>query len=160
MRSVFFYILLTHCFLAQSQDVMKLKFVGNELSNTKNKSFVNNTYIFLEGKDTLKLNIKLPYDSENREVVNRGFYRNCLLKEGEEYEIRLKKICLDKIPFAYHSYYRSNTKLDSTDCSHFLEYQSDTDFKYQGNYGMYVDFDNYLYQVVSLYPSEGCSLRE
>lgn len=140
----------------KAQDKLKLHYVTHNYNETKNKSFINNELVFLKNKDTLRMNIKVPFDSKKAEIIDLGIFYNCHLKPGILYIFELKKICLTDIPEMYNSYYRLNAVFDENDCSKYKELELNTAYEYKGNYGMYIDINNVLYQIIGLSPNEEC----
>lgn len=150
-------LLFSHCDAQEGLVLENVKYVGKAYEDTKNKSFVNKRMLFLKGKDTLYVNVKLPFDANESRIIDSGLYRDCLLQEGNIYTLRLKGICLSDIPSEYESYYESNAVFsNSKDCSQFVEYKKDSKYIYKGRYSRYVDFHGRIYEVVGLSPSDGC----
>jgi len=145
--------------LCNAQQKLIGNYIGHNYKTTKNRSFINNQLLFLSGTDTLHLNVKVPFDIKCTEIANFGIYYNCHLKQDSLYTIDLKKICLNDIPQIHNSYYRTNTVFDKEDCSKFIEIEKDTDYEYKGNYGMYVDIENVLYQITGVSPDAECFLH-
>jgi len=135
-----------------------IKYLGKSYEGTKNTSFVSKRMSFLNGEDSVFINIRLPFDVADSEIIDRGLYSNCILQEGSIYTLQLKKICLTAIPKEYESYYRTNAIFsDSSDCSLFVETEKNTKYMYKGKYERYVDINNRIYEVVSVSPSSGCN---
>jgi len=135
-----------------------MKYLGKSYEGTKNKSFVNKRMSFLNGNDSVFINVKLPFNEADSKIIDAGLYRNCILQEGNIYTLQLKKICLTNIPNEYESYYKTNAIFsDSRDCSSFVETKKDTQYIYKGRYDRYVDINNRIYEVMSLSPPSGCS---
>lgn len=157
MKAIALYgvILLTFC-SCKAQEKVVLRYIGYQYKETKNKSFVNEELTFIKDKDTLKVNLKLPYDTVSHNVINRGIFYNCHLKEDTVYTITLKKICVTDIPETFNSYYKTNTIPDKKDCSRFTEVEKNTEYNYTGNYGKYVDIDGVLYEVIGISPDDSC----
>lgn len=143
-------ILLTICFY-HTEKKLTLRYIGYEYKESKNKSFLNKELIFMRDEDTLRINLRLPYDAVNRTVFCRGFPHNYFLKEDKRYTFTLKEICVTEIPEIFNSYYKINTIPDTTNCSKFTEIEKDTEFSYIGNYEKYVDIDNVLYEIIDIY---------
>jgi hypothetical protein len=157
MRILILYgIILFAFFSCKAQEKVALRYAGHQYKETKNKSFVNDELKFIKDKDTLKMNIKIPFDEINAQIINRGVFYNCHLKEDTVYTFTLKKICVSDIPEAYNSYYKTNAIPDKNDCSKFTEVEKNTDYNYIGNYGKYVDIDGVLYEVIGLSPDDSC----
>lgn len=149
-------IMLLTFFSCKAQEKVTLRYIGHQYKETKNKSFVNDELTFIKDKDTLKVNIKVPFDERNAQIINRGIFYNCHLKEDTVYTITLKKICANNIPEAYNSYYKTNAIPDKKDCSKFTEIEKNTNYEYTGNYGKYVDIGGVLYEVIGLSPDDSC----
>jgi len=141
----------------KAQDKVTGHYLGYQFNSTQNISYLSQELKFIKmNKDTLRLNLRLPYDTISHNVINYGIFYNCHLKEGKEYTIKLKKICVSDIPEAYNSYYKTNAIPDKKDCSKFTEVEKDTEYNYIGNYGKYVDIDGVLYEVIGLSPDDSC----
>lgn len=147
---------LFSCYTCKGQEKLTICYIGRRYETTKNKSFINEKLMFLQNNDSLFVNVKLPYEPVNHQIIDRGIYYNCHLKEDTIYPITLKKICTDKINDAPNSYYLSNSVPDKGDCSRFTEFGKNTAYKYEGNYGKYVDIKGSLYEIIKLTPSDGC----
>ncbi|GGE99254.1 hypothetical protein SAMN05443634_102300 [Chishuiella changwenlii] len=157
MRLLILYGIMFFLFFnCKAQEKMTLRYVDHQYKETKNKSFVNNELVFIKSEDTLRMNVKVPFKQSNAQIINRGIFYNCHLKENTIYTITLKKICINDIPEAFNSYYRTNTITDKTDCSKFTEIKNNTNYEYKGDYEKYVDIDNVLYEIIELSPNTGC----
>lgn len=143
-------------FSCKAQEKVTLRYIGHQYKETKNKSFVNDELTFIKNNDTLRVNIKVPFNESDAQIINRGIYYNCHLKEDTVYTLTLKKICANDIPEAFNSYYKTNTIPDKKDCSKFTEIEKNTDYEYKGNYGKYVDIDGVLYEIIGLSPDNNC----
>lgn len=144
---------LTSC---KAQEKLTMHYIEHRYYPTKNKSFVNDELIFLKNKDTLRINAKVPFNSQNGNIINLGIYYNCHLQKDSLYTIQLKKICLKDIPEMQNSYYKVNAVFDKNDCSKFREIENNTSYEYKGNYGMYVDIQGILYEIIGVSPSDMC----
>jgi hypothetical protein len=154
LNIVFFLFSLNNCF---AQEKLIVHYIGSQLKSTKNYSFLSKELKFLkENKDTLKMNIRLPYDTINHKIIDMGIFYNCHLREDTVYIIILKKICVNDITDVPNSYYKINTIPDKNDCSLFTEMEKNTIYKYEGNYGKYVDINNELFEIMGLSPSNDC----
>lgn len=142
----------------KAQEKLTLRYLGHQYKETKNRSFVNDELIFMKDKDTLRINIKVPFDEKNKQITNRGIYYDCHLKEGVIYTISLKRMCVDNIPEVFNSYYQTNTISDKEDCAKFNEVKKHTEYNYTGNYGKYVDIDRVLYEIIEISPDDNCFL--
>ncbi|MDM1377349.1 hypothetical protein [Myroides marinus] len=157
MRALILYgIILFTFFSCKAQEKVTLRYIGNQSSGTENESFINNSFLFLNKNDTIKVNVKTPFNINKMEIINRGIYYNCQLKKDTIYSLTLKKICTADIPEIFNSYYKTNTIPDKTDCSKFTEIKKNTVYDYKGNYEKYVDIDDVLYEVIGLSPDTGC----
>ena len=154
--NMFMFIFILGC---TTQQKITLKYIGCQYSPTLNVSFLNKSLIFLKGKDTIKLNVKIPFDSIKNEVINMGIYFNCFLKKDSTYVIILKKVCPVEMNDVPSNYYKINCIKNVINCSKFTEVRLNTTYKYEGNYGSYVDFKNSIYRIVSLNPSDNCSFQ-
>ena len=153
--TIFTILMVTSC---SSQSKMSLIYVGSSYTGTMNDSFMNNELVFLQKKDTLKINIKIPFDVNNKKIINDGVYYNCHLQKDKLYIITFKKICLNNIPKPYNSYYNINATFSQTDCSVFKEFKLNTPYQHFGRYGKYVDMNNTLYEIIDLTPPDDCVL--
>jgi hypothetical protein len=88
--------------------------------------------------------------------MDRGIFYGCHLKKDTVYTFILKKICLNDISDVPNDYYKTNTIPDQKDCSKFIEIEKNTEYKYEGNYGKYVDISGTLYEIIGLNPSGDC----
>lgn len=152
---VFAIMLFTLCG-CKAQDKITLCYIGYQYKETKNNSFLNKQLLFTHNEDTLKMNLRLPFDISNHNVIDSGIFYNCHLKKGTTYTITLKKTCVTDIHETFNSYYNINTIPDKTDCSRFIEIRKNTRFRYFGNYGKYVDIDGVLYEIIGLSPDDDC----
>ncbi|OJV55763.1 MAG: hypothetical protein BGO31_16850 [Bacteroidetes bacterium 43-16] len=133
-------------------------YLGRKASSTQNISFINNTFVFLNDRDTLLMNVKVPFDTAKNEIFNMGIFYNCHLKEDSIYSITMKKICPSDIPKGYHNYYAINIISDKKDCSKFKEIVKNTKYKYLGNYEKYVDINGVIFEIIDLNPKGDCFL--
>lgn len=117
---------------------------------------MNNQLLLLKGKDTLKMNVKLPYDPVNADTINNGILYRCFLKEKQVYVLKLKRICPADIPEAVNSYYRINALSSKKKCSTFSEIKTDTEFL-QRNPGKYVDINHTIYELTGISPDTDCA---
>jgi hypothetical protein len=157
MRTLILYgIMLLSSFGCKAQDNITASYIWYQYQETKNNSFIRRELLFLEKRDTLRINIRMPFNTQKPQIVSPGIFYNCHLKENTVYTITLKKICVSEIPEAFTSYYKTNTIPDRKDCSQFTEIEENTEYKYTGNYGKYVDIDGTLYEIIGLSPSDGC----
>lgn len=132
-------VFIITCLNCKAQEQITGSYMGYQYTKTKNTSFINMQLLFLNNNDTLTLNVKLPFDREKATVQDFGIFYNCHLKEDTVYTITLQKICADSIKDMPNSYYIINTIPNNEDCSKFTEVEKNTVYKYEGNYGMYVD---------------------
>ena len=151
------WIMLFPFFGCKAQGKIVSKYIGYQYKETNNNSFIKRELLFLEKNDTLRINIRLPFDTKNPQIINPGIYYNCHLKVDTVYTISLKKICAGDIPDVYNSYYKTNTIPDKNDCSKFTEVVNNTPYEYKGHYGEYVDINGGLYEITGLSPGDGCS---
>jgi|GEM_PF-605750 len=150
-------IVLSSSYRCSAQQKITAKYVGRKASATQNTGFINNSFMFLNGKDTMFANVKVPFDINDPKIFNKGIYYNCLLKEGTTYTISLKRININDIPKETNSYYRINAVFnDNADSAKFIEIKKDTKYIYNGYYERYVDIDNVLYEVVGISPDGDC----
>ncbi|MFA6059615.1 MAG: hypothetical protein WC756_15520 [Taibaiella sp.] len=150
-------VILTSSFCCNAQQQLTLQYIGRKASATQNTSFINNTFLFLNKKDTLFANVKVPFDTANPKIINKGIYYNCLLKEGNSYTISIKKINKNDIPEGTNSYYKINAVFnDRENSAKFIEVKKDTKYLYNGYYERYVDVDNVLYEIVGISPDGDC----
>jgi hypothetical protein len=141
----------------KTQESLLLQYIGYQYRETLNKSFIDKEMLFLKGKDSLIINIKIPFDLSKPEILNQGIFYNCHLKKDSIYTIKLKKICVSDIPDDFNSYYKTNGFFsDKNKCSRFTEIRKDTEYLYKGNYGKYIDINNELYEIIGLSPSDIC----
>ncbi len=141
----------------QNQVTLTGQYIGYKYIETRNRSFINKQMYFLQGKDSLYINIKLPIDTDN-DIIDPGMLYGCYLKKDSIYMITLNKICLSNIPIEYNSYYRINTIVPKeNNCSYFEEIKKDTKYLYRGNYGKYVDKNNELFEIVDIRPTDCCN---
>lgn len=117
---------------------------------------MNNELMLLKGKDTIHMNVKLPYNSTESDTINNGILYRCFLKEKRTYTLKLKPICPTDIPEVINSYYRINTIPTKKNCSSFTEVKKDTEFQ-QRNPGKYVDIDHRIYELMGISPDTDCA---
>lgn len=140
-----------------AQEKVIANYIGYSFNSTKNSSYLSQELRFIkENGDTLKMNLRLPYDTISHNIINRGVFYNCHLKESVTYTFTLKKICASDIPEAFNSYYKTNIISDKKDCSKFTEIEKKTEYNYTGNYGKYVDINKTLYEILNISPDDGC----
>lgn len=158
MMKLILYIVIFCSFIrCKAQDKIIGRYLGYQFNSTQNVSYLSQELKFINtNKDTLKVNLRLPYDTTSHDVINRGIYYNCHLKEDTIYTLTLKKICVSDIPEAYNSYYKTNAIPDKKDCSKFTEIEKNNAYEYKGNYGKYVDIGGVLYEVIGLSPDDSC----
>lgn len=149
-------LLLLSVVSCKAQEKVTARYIGHRYKESKNKSFINNQLLFLNGNDTVQMNLRVPFDMSKPEIIDRGIYYNCHLKSDTVYTIKLKKICVSDMPDVPNNYYKINTIPDKKDCSKFTEVEKNTGYKYEGNYGKYVDVKNVLYEIIGLSPSGDC----
>jgi hypothetical protein len=161
MKTLLTMILLLACLCSRAQDVIVGKYIGEKFTDTKNKSYSNCEMLFVNfNNDTIRLNLKLPYDKFSNSVFDYGLYKHCILIEGNIYAISLLKICINDIPAEYESYYKYNAVADNENCSKFKEIEKNTNYVDRAKYGNYVDVDNTVYKVIGLTPDDDCLLRD
>ncbi len=152
-----FYFLLLIC-ACSAQKKMTIQYIGQHYSATQNKSFVNDQLLLLKGRDTIRMNVKLPFDVANSDTINNGILYRCFLKKNKIYTIKLKAIPVDLIPDVVNSYYKLNAVFIKKNSSHFTEIKKDTDF-IQRNPGKYVDIDNKIYELLEIWPDTDCAFE-
>lgn len=141
-----------------SQKKITVQYIGQQFTITQNKSFLNNELLLLKGKDTIRMNVKLPYNSLSLDTINNGILYRCFLKQNTLYTFKLKPICPEAIPEAVNSYYRINAVSSKRKCSVFSEIKKDTEFIYR-NPGKYVDIDHKIYEIMELWPDKDCAFE-
>lgn len=141
-----------------SQKKITVQYIGQHFSTTENKSFLNNELVLLKGKDTIRMNVKLPYNSLTRDTINNGILYRCFLKQNTLYTFKLKPICPEAIPDAVNSYYKVNAVSSRRKCSTFSEIKKDTEFMYR-NPGKYIDIDHKIYEIMELWPDKDCAFE-
>jgi hypothetical protein len=140
-----------------SQKEIIVQYIGQRYSKTQNKSFVNNELLLLKGKDTIHMNVKLPYDPATGDTINGGILYRCFLKADKLYTIKLKCIYAADIPDAVNSYYKINI-LQPGKRSSFREIKKDTEYL-RRNPGKYVDINNRVYELLQLSPDTDCAFE-
>ncbi|MDO6433296.1 hypothetical protein Q4E93_21980 [Flavitalea sp. BT771] len=157
MKKIAFYSALTLIVCScKGQLQIKGRYEGNVYKETLNDSFINSELRFINGSDTVKLNLKLPFDRDKRQVNDRGIFYNCHLKKDTVYSITLKTICAADIVDVPVCYYKINTIPDVKECFRFTEVAKTTEYRDIGNYGKYVDMGGVLYEIVRLSPNSSC----
>ena len=156
MKTIMFYVIMSlvlcHC---KAQEELSLTYICYQYKGTQNRSFLNKELILKTDGDTIRMNLRLPYDSIHHNVIDRGLLYNCHLKKGVKYTFTLQKKCIFDIPSFFNSYYRTNTIPDKNDYSKFIEIKKDTEYDYRGDYGRYVDIKGCLYEIKRIYPNNG-----
>jgi hypothetical protein len=150
--------LLTVIAACSTQKKITAQYIGQRYTSTQNKSFVNNELLLLKGKDTIHMNVKLPYNLAESDTINNGILYRCFLKTNKLYTIKLKPICPADIPDVVNSYYKINTIPSKKNCSTFTEIKMDTEFL-QRNPGKYVDINNRVYELTGLWPDTDCAFE-
>lgn len=154
-------IVFLSCFDAEAQKTVEfsnLKYIGYSNSITLNNSFINKRIVFLNGKDSIIMNIKIAFDIKERKIYDPGIFYNCRLDIDSIYSFKLKKIRPSEIPKEYNSYYRTNC-LFKTQSSRFKEVKKDTKYRFIGNTGMYVDINHELFEIKNMTPASGCTMQ-
>lgn len=141
-----------------SQKKITVQYIGQQFTTTQNKSFLNNELLLLKGKDTIRMNVKLPYNSLALDTINNGILYRCFLKQNTLYTFKLKPICPEAIPDAVNSYYKINAVSSKRKCSTFSEIKKDTEFMYR-NPGKYIDIDHKIYEIMELWPDKDCAFE-
>lgn len=152
---LFLLFIISSC---STQKKINVQYLNQRFSKTGNKSFLNNELILLKGKDTMRINVKIPYNSVTSDTINNGILYRCFFKPGKIYTLKLKRISVDSIPDAVNSYYKINTIASGKKKSTFKEIKKDTEFIYR-NPGKYVDIDNKIYEVRSFWPDIDCAFE-
>ena len=145
---------------AQTQLVLtKIKYVGYSYKQSANKNFVTKELLFFKNADTLRINVRLPFDSKNRSINDDGLFYWCQLKSDSVYSFTLRRTTSSEIPTQWDSYYKSNADFNGDQrFSKFKEIRKDTEFNFKGNYGKFVDFNGELFEIISLLPATGCQM--
>jgi hypothetical protein len=149
-------VLLLFFFACSTQKKITVQYIGQRYSGTQNKSFVNNELLLLKGKDTVHMNVKLPYNSVTGDTINNGILYRCFLKADKLYRIKLKCIRPAVIPDVVNSYYKINLLPSKKRCATFTEIKVDTEFL-QRNPGKYVDINHRVYELLELSPDTDCA---
>lgn len=137
-----------------------VKFIGSSYKSSNNKSFVTYVLKFLNNTDTVFINLRIPFDSKTNNIINEGLYNSCKLTIDSFFSFNLKKSNKNVIPNEWNSYYRINAKFLSGNMkSKFREVKKDTEYLYKGNYGMFVDINNELYEILLMSPTSNCTLQ-
>jgi len=91
MRKIIVILLLSLLFICccEAQKTIIGDYIGYKYLGTKNTSFINRELSFLVNNDTLRINIKIPFDITNPQIINHGIYYNCHLKQSSIYTIKL-----------------------------------------------------------------------
>ena len=132
------------------------RYIGQRYSHTVNKSFINSELIFVDAKDTFRMNLKVPYNSSTSDTINTGIYRRCHLKKDRVYSFKLKPVNGKDIPDALNSYYQINAIFTSERRNAtFVDVEKDTEFMHR-NPGSFIDMDFHVYEIVELMPDKDC----
>jgi hypothetical protein len=139
-----------------TQKKLTLRYIAQRYTRTVNKSFLNNELLFLNGKDTLRMNVKLPYNPVASDTVNTGIYRRCHLKKDRVYSFKLKPVNGKDIPDVLNSYYKLNAIFSSEKRNAtYTEVKKDTEFL-QRNPGSFIDMNGQVYEIMELMPDQDC----
>lgn len=155
-------ILFFRCLGAHGQrtfDFNDLKYIGTSNSATLNSSFVNKRMVFLNGKGSVIMNIKIAFDIKERKIYDPGIFYNCKLDSNSKYSFKLWKIRPADIPKEYNTYYRTNCIFKTKNGSRFKEFKKDTKYYFVGNTGMYVDINHELFEIKKMTPANGCTMQ-
>ena len=150
------FLSLTGC---KAQEVIRytdLKYNGYAFTETFNKSFINKRILFSKGSDSIFFNLKISFDIAKKEVVDPGLFYSCGLKKDSLYNFELKKINSSQIPDEYNSYYKINAIFTSKTSSRFSEIKKNTEYKYQGHTGRFIDINNELFIIEKIKPAGDC----
>jgi hypothetical protein len=160
LLSYFFCFTICSCKSYSQLTLNQVKYIGSSYKSSLNKSFVTNQLKFLNKEDTVYINLRLPFDSSNNNIINEGLYYSCKLVTDSSYSFTLKKSNYNAIPNEWNSYYRINAKfLNRKRKSKFREIKKDTEYLYKGNYGKFIDINNELYEIILLSPASNCALQ-
>lgn len=88
-------LVLSHC---KAQEELSLTYIGYQYKGTQNRSFLNKELILKTDGDTIRMNLRLPYDSIHHNVIDRGLLYNCHLKKGVKYIFILQKNAFSIFP--------------------------------------------------------------
>jgi hypothetical protein len=135
-----------------------VQYLGQKYGPTFNNNFINNELILLRGKDTIRMNVKLPFDSEKEDTINEGILYRCSLKTDKTYTIKLKPATPKHIPAALNSYYKLNAVFPRKRSSRFEEIRKTTEYM-RTNPGKYVDIDHHVYELLEIWPDTDCAFE-
>lgn len=162
MKAIITYIvvsLIAMICCAENQTVVKGKFVGYDYDFTKNKTFINITYLFSTDSGTVRINKKQFYaDVKKKTFIDYGLAIIQRFHVDTTYTIVLQQIrAADFIPKKYPvTYYQTNCKVDTGDT--FIEYRNDVPFKkYSWENDIqwtYVDINKQIYKILKITPQK------
>lgn len=162
VKTLLFFLIFSicSCMVHSQLKLNQVKYLGYSYKSTFNKSFVNKQFKFLNKKDTIFINLRVPFDSSKNNITNEGLFYSCQLAKDSLYSFTLKKTSHKAIPAEWNSYYRINALfLNGAKKSKFREVKKNTDYLYVGNYGKFVDIKNELYEILLLSPTLNCVLQ-
>jgi hypothetical protein len=136
-----------------------LKYKGCFYYGTLNKSFINKRLVFLNGKDSVFVNIKIAFDAKGKKTYDPGIFYNCQLEKDSIYSFSIKKIAPSEIPKEYNTYYRTNCIFNTNGSSRFKEVKKNTQYYFVGNTGIYVDINHELFKIMKMTPARGCTMQ-
>ena len=85
MFYVIMLLVLSHC---KAQEELSLTYIGYQYKGTQNRSFLNKELILKTDGDTIRMNLRLPYDSIHHNVIDCGLLYNCHLNSAVFFLVR------------------------------------------------------------------------
>lgn len=156
MKCYYIFLFLLLCEARVSAQQFSLVFCHKKYDISMNKSYVTQKFYFLNDSDTICMNMRIPFNSEENEINDLGLYYNCHMLKDSTYKFSLEKINSLQIPEWEDSYYKSNVEYNDNDIYKFTEKKQDTSYSSKGYYYLYVDIDNIIYKILSVQPNDNC----
>ena len=154
-------IVLPLVVFAGEKRIIRGKYIGSIMSETRNKYFYNNKHLFEGDGDTVYFNIKIPaVPGDTIKTYDFGMLGHHsstggFLKEGTDYTFifeKLEKDDFEQIPF--YSYYKINAHYDG---SSYIEAFLDKAYFYEDGFPIVdvrplADIDNKIYRMITVSP--------
>ena len=152
-------LLLLFIFGCVPQKKLTLQYVADRYTTTQNQSFLTHELLFLHHQDTLRMNVRIPFNHSTYDTVNNGIFHRCFPKKSSIYAFKLKPIRVENIPTEVNSYYKTNAVFKNRRAgAAFREIKKNTEFLHR-NPGKYIDIDHRIYEIMEMWPDTDCAFE-